>query len=165
MGIGSLYQYFPSKEAVVAALIDRHAAALIRVFDDLAPRLAGRPPAEAVAMIVAAATDAHRLHPALHRVLNEQVPRIGDMARIRDVSATITGHVARWIATLPLAPGRDPVILAVLVERSIEAVVHGALADGHDRLPRALHDELVTMLARHLAPDTPRQDQRISKAS
>ncbi|HAE49181.1 MAG TPA: TetR family transcriptional regulator, partial [Tistrella mobilis] len=44
VGIGSLYQYFPSKEAVVAALIDRHAAALIRVFDDLAPRLAGRPP-------------------------------------------------------------------------------------------------------------------------
>ncbi|MEN3163106.1 TetR/AcrR family transcriptional regulator [Tistrella mobilis] len=165
VGIGSLYQYFPSKEAVVAALIDRHAAALTRVFDDLAPRLAGRPPAEAVAMIVAAATDAHRLHPALHRVLNEQVPRIGDMARIRDVSAAITSHVARWIATLPLAPGRDPAILAVLVERSIEAVVHGALADGHDRLPRALHDELVTMLARHLAPETPRQDQRISKAS
>lgn len=165
VGVGSLYQYFPSKEAVIAALIDRHATALQAVFDELAPRLAGTLPAEGVAMIVEAATDAHRLHPTLHRVLNEQVPRIGDLARIRNVSAAITTHIATWIATLPLAHGRDPAVLAVLVERSIEAVIHGALADGHDHLPAALHDELVAMLTRHLAPDMPKPDQRISKAS
>ena len=34
MSIGSLYQYFPSKEALVAALIDRHTQELTQVVRD-----------------------------------------------------------------------------------------------------------------------------------
>jgi AcrR family transcriptional regulator len=45
VSVGSLYQYFPNKEALVHALIERHDAAMWAVFTDHAPpRSAGRSP-------------------------------------------------------------------------------------------------------------------------
>src|SRR5579864_4857779 len=49
VSIGSLYQYFPSKEALVAALVERHMAEMRRVLVEEMDRLAQAPLAEAVA--------------------------------------------------------------------------------------------------------------------
>src|ERR1700741_1567619 len=77
VSIGSLYQYFPSKEALVAELLDRHCAEILSVLEASAARHAFAPVPEAVRGVVEAMVRAHRLNPALHRVLFEQVPRIG----------------------------------------------------------------------------------------
>src|SRR5215831_2811704 len=77
VSIGSLYQYFPSKEALVAAVIDRHTHELSQVVCNALVKVAARPIEFAVRELVAAAIDAHRVDPKLHRVLAEQVPRTG----------------------------------------------------------------------------------------
>jgi AcrR family transcriptional regulator len=77
VGIGSLYQYFPSKEALVAAVIDRHQQELQHVVHGAAAEVATLPIEQAVRKLVTIAVEAHRVDPKLHRVLAEQIPRTG----------------------------------------------------------------------------------------
>src|SRR5882672_3979168 len=70
VSIGSLYQYFPSKEALVAAVIDRHNQDLIQIVRGALAEIAAQPVATAMRKIVAVAIEAHRLDPKLHRVLS-----------------------------------------------------------------------------------------------
>jgi AcrR family transcriptional regulator len=71
VSIGSLYHYFPSKEALVAAVIDRHTHEMMRVIRDAPIKVAARPIEVAVRELVSVGIDAHRVNPKLHRVLAE----------------------------------------------------------------------------------------------
>src|SRR5581483_5266022 len=82
VSIGSLYQYFPSKEALVAAVIDRHNRELMQVTRVALAQVEALPVEQAVRVLVTVAVDAHRLNPRLHRVLSEQLPRTGRLRSI-----------------------------------------------------------------------------------
>src|SRR5215510_12865250 len=58
VSIGSLYQYFPSKEALVAALIDRHKQQIIQVLRDALIKVAMQPVEEAARELVKVMIDA-----------------------------------------------------------------------------------------------------------
>jgi AcrR family transcriptional regulator len=76
VSVGSLYQYYPSKEALVAAVIERHNRDLMKVIRDAVAEVAAQPIDTGVRKLVAAAIKAHRIDPRLHRVLAEQIPRV-----------------------------------------------------------------------------------------
>ncbi len=109
-------------------------------------------------LIVDAAVDAHRIAPDLHKVLNEQVPRVGQMAQVERVSAKIADQIERYLAARRQEVGskRDLKLAALVIEASVEAVVHRAIVQAPGYLGRELRDELVLMLDRYLAP--PRKD-------
>jgi AcrR family transcriptional regulator len=86
VSIGSLYQYFPSKEALVAAVIDRHHRDLMQVVRGALAEVASDPIEEAVRKLVAVAIRAHRVDPKLHRVLTEQIPRTGRLEKVETFS-------------------------------------------------------------------------------
>ncbi|HEY1584191.1 MAG TPA: TetR/AcrR family transcriptional regulator, partial [Polyangia bacterium] len=87
VSIGSLYQYFPSKEALVAALVERHIETMSEALQAEMHALADAPLAVAVRRMVTLMLDAHAIEPELHRVLNEQVPRVGRLHRVHEVEA------------------------------------------------------------------------------
>ena len=139
MSIGSLYQYYPSKEALVAAVIERHNGELMQVVRAALAEVAALPIEQAVRKIVGAAIDAHRLDPKLHRVLAEQIPRTGRLEKVeafnREYFALfrdyLEGHKARLrTADLGLAAFcvRD-------VDRGTDA--HGSLASLGNALGRS----------------------------
>jgi AcrR family transcriptional regulator len=64
VSIGSLYQYYPSKEALVAAVIDRHNQELMQVVRVALAEVAVLPIEQAVRKLVAVAIDAHRIDPS-----------------------------------------------------------------------------------------------------
>src|SRR5215470_12874759 len=70
VSIGSLYQYFPSKEALVAAVIDRHTQEISAVTRKALVKMAAQPVDVAAREFVSVAIDAHRLNPRLHGVLS-----------------------------------------------------------------------------------------------
>lgn len=82
VSVGSLYQYFPGKEALVAALIDRHQQELMQLARDELAGVANQPVEQAVRALVAMAVKAHRIDPKLHRVLAEQIPRVGKLEKV-----------------------------------------------------------------------------------
>src|SRR3569833_4414464 len=73
VSVGSLYQYFPSKEALVAAVIDRHNEEIMAIVRTALTEVADLPLDKAVRKLVTVAIEAHRINPKLHRVLAEQI--------------------------------------------------------------------------------------------
>src|SRR5215469_8883193 len=63
VSVGSLYQYFPGKEALVAAVVQRHGQELMQVVRDALDEVAAAPMEQGVRKLVTAAIDAHRIDP------------------------------------------------------------------------------------------------------
>ena len=92
VSIGSLYQYFPSKEALVAAVIDRHTQQVSELTRKALVRVAARPIEVAAREFVSVAIDAHRINPKLHGVLAEQIPRVLGGSKISRLSSRKLMH-------------------------------------------------------------------------
>lgn len=152
VSIGSLYQYFPNKEALVAALIDRHIEEMnAAVLSELA-RVAQLPMAEAVRAVIELTIRAHSVDTALHQVLTEQVPRVGRMARLRELDGTVYRVVAGVFAARRAELAiRDPELSAFIVVVAIVAIVNRVVLFAPDRLsdPR-LVDEATALVTRYL---------------
>lgn len=74
VSVGSLYQYFPSKEALVAEVARKLSADMIALFQDGLADLAFVPMEEAVRGVVRRAVRAFRLHPRLREVILLEMP-------------------------------------------------------------------------------------------
>lgn len=85
VSIGSLYQYFPGKEALVTALVARHNREMLELLRGAMATVATLRVGEAVRLLVAAMIEAHRIDPELHRIFDEQVPRMGQLAGIEAI--------------------------------------------------------------------------------
>ncbi|MPZ35406.1 MAG: TetR family transcriptional regulator [Rhodospirillales bacterium] len=85
VSVGSLYQYFPNKEALVAALVERHNREMLELLRDALKEVASLDLAAAMRGLVRATVDAHLVDSALHRIFAEQVPRMGQLAKIEDL--------------------------------------------------------------------------------
>lgn len=152
VSIGSLYQYFPNKTALVAALIDRHMEEMNAAILAELTRVAKLPLAEAARCVVELTIRAHAIDPELHRVLTEQVPRVGKLARLREVDEICHRMVAGMLAARRDEIAiRDPDLAAFILVSAIESVVHRAALLYPQRLrdPR-LVEETTLMVTRYL---------------
>jgi AcrR family transcriptional regulator len=152
VSIGSLYQYFPSKEALVAALIERHIEELTREFAGAVDRVARLPLMEAVREVVALMLRAHAVDPRLHKVLVEQVPRTGRLDAIHDIERRMVELVRVYLevhaAELRV---RELELAAFVVVTCVEALTHAATIHHADRMSgRALIDEITDLVVRYL---------------
>jgi len=152
VSIGSLYQYFPSKEALVAALIEQHIEQMNAAILHELTRVAQLPMAQAVRAVIELTIRAHSIEPELHRVLTEQVPRVGRLARLVEADAICRRMVAGILAARrdELAIS-DPDTAAFILVHSIEAITHRAALFSPERLrdPRLI-DEAVALVTRYL---------------
>jgi AcrR family transcriptional regulator len=155
VSVGSLYQYFPSKEALVAAVIDRHHQQLMQVVRGSLAEVAAQPIEQAVRKLVGAAIEAHRLDPRLHRVLAEQTPRTG---KLEDVAAFNRETYALFKAYLEdhsdeIRP-MDAGLAAFVCVTSIEALTHTAVLHHSEMLSdeamATLVDEATRLVVRYL---------------
>lgn len=128
VSVGSLYQYYPGKEALVVAVIERHNRELMQVVRGALAEVAAQPIEQAVRRLVAAAIDAHRVDPRLHRVLAEQLPRTGRLANVETFN-----HEAHALFRAYLEGHRDELrrvdldLAAFVCMTSIEALTHTAV--------------------------------------
>lgn len=125
VSIGTLYEYFPSKNALVNALMERHLDEAESRLSDLATGLSERPASlEAVVQaIVAAMVELHAASPRLHYVLFEEAPQTPSMQRrIRRMEDT---HTRTFADILPrLVSVADPDVSARVVVEVLETVTH-----------------------------------------
>ena len=138
VSIGSLYQYFPSKEALVAAVIERHTQELSQVVYKALLKVGERPIETGMHELVAAAIDAHRVDPKLHRVLTEEVPRTGRLENIEAVERYARGIFRDYLevhrSEIDVA---DLDLAAFILVTTVEALTHSAVL----RRPDILDDE------------------------
>ena len=135
VSIGSLYQYFPSKEALVAAVIDRHTEQMMQLLRDALAEVMQQPVEVGTRQLVKVMIDAHRVDPRLHRALVEQVPRVGRLENIRaldrEAYALIRAYLEVHRDELRVA---DLELASFVCVATVEALTHAAVLNRPDVL-------------------------------
>lgn len=145
VNVASLYQFFPSKAALVAEVSRRHvkeqreAARKVletRTFDSLE---------ELIRVLVGMGFAAHAVNPKLHHALTEELP--ARRARKADPEAALLLEVfRRFRADVP-----DPELALWLIDTVSHAVIHRAVVERPESLSQGLlQEELVTLLLRYV---------------
>lgn len=155
VSVGSLYQYFPSKEALVVAVIERHQQQIMQTVRGELAGVLDQPVEKAVRKLVAAAVKAHRVDPKLHRVLAEQIPRVGKLEKLE----RFNGENFTLFRTY-LESHRDEILVddlelaSFVCVTSIEALTHNAVLHYSKMLSNeameALTDESARLVIRYL---------------
>jgi len=159
VSVGSLYQYFPSKEALVAALATRHNAKMTALIRSKLAEFAQAPMHVAVRAMVDAMFEAHAVDPRLQRVLIEEVPRVGRLDNVRAVERETEALVAALLEARKGelrrvgqagAPSQVETLAFVLVH-VVQAVTHASVIAEHEPArARRVADELADLVLRYL---------------
>jgi AcrR family transcriptional regulator len=156
VSVGSLYQYFPGKEALVAAVIERHNEEIMGIVRATLAEVADMPIEKAVRRLVTVAIDAHRINPKLHRVLAEQIPRAGKLdveASNREVHSLVRAYLDCHRKEMRKI---DLDVATFICVSAIEAVAHNVVLNQAEILPdkmvRTLVDETTRMVVGYLRP-------------
>ncbi|MCT9075106.1 TetR/AcrR family transcriptional regulator [Streptomyces fulvoviolaceus] len=131
VSIGTLYQYFPNKDALLYAIGEEHVHRVQAELADLAEGLRrDQPPLpDCVHALLRALADLHLADPRMHRLLYDQAPRPAETAaQLREVQGGIAAEVEFHLRRLGVG-GPDPGLTAILVVQGVEGQLHGALLD------------------------------------
>lgn len=154
VSIGSLYSYFPDKDAIVAALVQRHIDDGIREIGErlAVPDLLSMPLYERTRLFVEATVAIHQNDPVLHRVLFEEAPRSPEVvAALRTFERDTVQAVELLAAGDPEVRVVDTSLAAYMTVVAIESITHryvSAHPDGIDA--DALAGELTAMVVGYL---------------
>src|SRR5262249_53738327 len=146
--IGSLYQFFPTKELIAEALHAQYSEDLSAMLAALAPRIAGKPGAALADLLFRDLSGFLTTHPAFVTLADR---RDIDKKRKKRTRARLRGQIAALLgqADPPIAPARAET-LAVIILHLLRSAV--AIAGEDDLANRAaVLDELRAMIRRHLA--------------
>ncbi|MDZ4270904.1 MAG: TetR/AcrR family transcriptional regulator [Mycobacterium sp.] len=158
---GSLYQYFPNKDAIAAAVIDRYS-------DQLSSRVAARvserldqPAPDYVRESIAALVDALDVHPEFLRAVMEQTPRLGAGSKLIAFEQRI-GELTVAYLTINRQQIRPDTTLdaaAWMLVRMVEHLCVRFVLDQPDISRDQFIDELTVMALSYLRPwPTPPED-------
>lgn len=155
VSVGSLYQYFPNKQALVLALMRRHSEGMLALLRAHAVDTAGAPIPDVVRGFVRAMIAAHRLDPVLHRVLVPQVMALG-MEHIDAFQRPVLAVIGAWLeAHRDQIVPRDLRTAAFVLVASVEATVHAAFLEDPPLDMTVLEHEIADLVLRYLLGDAP----------
>lgn len=147
VSIGSLYQYFPSKEALLVQLIEHHTKRSIDALDEVLDHVRDAPLEVAVREAVTTMVDFHRgpLNSALTRELDE-------LGRLDELERTIDERAGRAVTSF-LEARREQIgvpdieLAAFLLVRAVDQLTHAATRERPDAVESGALAEELTQLA------------------
>jgi AcrR family transcriptional regulator len=152
VSIGSLYQYFPSKEALVSALVESHQT---RMRDALDTVLVPAPPSlpARARLLVAGMIAAYRVDPHLHHVLCQEVPKVGELQKVYGFEQHLAEACRRQLFSVDDRLRLQDVDRAVfMLVHAIPSVVRAAIqADPAGSADDRLATDLTDMIVRYLS--------------
>lgn len=136
VSVGSLYQYFSNKDALLLALGRRHIdeahAKLDSVFTGLEAKRV--PLCDLIQALVDAMVDVHLEDPELHRVLFEECPKKALMSELKQRSEhELITRLTRILSTHDEVEVADEKLSASLVAQGIESLCHEFVLHGSPR--------------------------------
>ncbi len=157
VSIGSLYQYFPNKEALLVALMERHIGTSLEMLGEVLQRSAGAGPRERVHEAVTCVLDIHMEDPDLHRVIFEEAPRPPHVnRRLEDGEMLMRTALEDLLREFPRDICADPKRSAAMALMLVESMVHRYVS-ARDRPmgPAAFADHLTDLVMREMSLNSP----------
>lgn len=151
ISIGSLYQYYPNKDAILAELLIRHldgdkATATLRRHEDLPESLG-----DIIRVFVRTVIENHLDDPELLRVMFEQAPRSGELLeKVTRKEWELIGDLRDLFGRHPEVRVQDRDTAARLVASTVEMTVHQLIAAPGSIDTTRLENELVAMITGYL---------------
>jgi AcrR family transcriptional regulator len=126
VSIGTLYQYFPNKDAILVALVHRHIAESTAALQPHLQRLSsGAHFDDVLPDIVNSMVAMHAVAPGLHRVLFEETQLPPTLrTELEELEDRLAELVAQALATDPSTAPNDPHLTARIVISAIEGLTH-----------------------------------------
>lgn len=154
VSVGSLYQYFPNKAALVGAVAVRHTEAMAAVVAAGVRAAAGDDLPDLVRTLIRSTMQAHAENPKLRRAIIEELPRIGRPARIAELKQDILQSVVALLsARRSRIKVKDIAMAAFVIVNTVEHLTHVAQTVGYGarelgRLERELNELVLAYLVR-----------------
>ena len=160
VSVGSLYQYFPNKESILVALMERHLLQVQPIVQEAIEAMEDEkiPVARSLERLFAKLVEMHEREPKLNRVLAEQVPLPPVVEKMHaDGELSIALRIAASLERRHDTRSDDALAMALVLAQATEAlsrwIAHHAPASVDKR---AYTRQAVRMLADFVAADPPR---------
>jgi AcrR family transcriptional regulator len=153
VSVGSLYQYFASKNAIAVEILRRYRKSRLDLVSSGLSRVGEAPLEGIVRALITALLHAERLDPSLYRVLIEHVAR-GDARReLAGYEERLEANVAKALrAAAPNGHMPNVDLSAFVIVRAVLAIVLAAIADERHYDSPELVEELTKLVVRYIAP-------------
>lgn len=154
VSVGSLYQYFPSREALVLAVMERHVDQMLEALRARLAELRHADLEQAAREMIRGMLDMQRIQPKLHRALLEEVPRIGELRRLQELHSRYQPLVAAWLEEhRELLELEDAGAAAWTLVSAVEGVVGRAILERPEMLESgALERTVLRLVLGYLKP-------------
>lgn len=156
VSVGSLYQYFPNKAALVCAVIDHCCQESLASFEQSLLKHNDDDLATAIRRLIDDNLVSETLPPDLHRMINDLAPRLGVQYKTLQVSQAMTRMIETVLRRYEdaIAPGTDLVVASTIIQTVLEAIAHRiALADSKPVADGMLAEEATQLVLRYLRCD------------
>lgn len=147
VSVGTLYQYFPNKQALLLTVFERHVDAVANTVEDACRLAAGMPLDRMMAAVCAAFIGAKVKRRDIALALQHVTSELGGDRILRERAERTGRAMAAMLLTSPdMEPAAIPQSIAVLVP-AIVGVVDAALAAGADGAALRVVEHELTVLA------------------
>ncbi len=158
VSIGSLYEYFPNKDAILDSLLEQHEQeAIARLRHELAALDPDRTPLRAgIRRLVDVMLELHADRPRVHQVFIESVMRLpGVRRRLQRAEQGIREEVIAWLRRHPQVDVPDVEVAGRMVVQGTDMLVHRWLEDDEGVPASMLAEELTRLWTGYLAHGAP----------
>lgn len=150
VSVGSLYQYFPNREAIIGAIIDCNLEEMLVAFHSLAASLADLPLEPMVRGVLFGLYEAAREHEKLHAQLFDQLSLARRTLRHGCMHDAYVGVVAMVLKNRTDVAVRDPWAAARLIVYASDGVVRSLVVSADPESSQRVLEEAVRMITRYL---------------
>jgi AcrR family transcriptional regulator len=151
VSVGTLYQYFPNKDALLAAVLERHLLKVVEAVEQVASQSKKVPIGDAIKALVQAFFDAKFANPAASRALYALVNRLDGLELVLRLTQRTQISICEMLASAPDYRFANISSISYVLATSMISPVQGLLTSEADHEAiKVIQSQLTLMLTAYL---------------
>lgn len=152
VSIGSLYQYFPNKQALLAVVLERHLVGVVEAVEQACERTTGARLAEIACAVAQAFMDAKFKKPEASVALYAVASEVGGAQAVQRLARRGQAALATALGTASDRRLKNPDVAAFVLSTALAGPVQNLLASyANDHFTATVREHLVALAASYIA--------------